>query len=164
MEDPPSDGSAAEGGRVEQLDPEGVGDGEDASRRVVERRSRVVLPALAADRPRGDDVPLPRARALTELDGQRGQDNDLSAMVDRLNRVRAWAVEHCPRKQRIVGLRCPRGGDQRAVPDLTGVNPQAVLARRPADKHVGNLWCAKPTYLRVAISASSTVGAGGACA
>jgi len=31
-------------------------------------------------------------------------------------------------------------------------------------KHVGNRWCAEPTYLRVAISASSTVGVGGACA
>ena len=67
-----SDGSSAESGGVSQLDPERVGDGEDASRGVVERRSGVVLPAVAADRPRGDDVPLSGARPLTELDGERG--------------------------------------------------------------------------------------------
>jgi hypothetical protein len=38
----------------------------------------VVLPIVAADRPRGDDVPLPAARPLTELDGERGEDNDLA--------------------------------------------------------------------------------------
>ena len=64
----------------------------------------MVPPAVAADRPRGDDVPLPGTRALTELDGERGEDNDLSEVVDGLDRVRAWAVDHCPRKQRIVGL------------------------------------------------------------
>jgi hypothetical protein len=106
-----SDGSSAESGGVSQLNPERVGHGKDASRRIVERRSGVVLPAVAADRPRGDDVPLSGARPFTELDGERGEDNDLSAVVDRLDRVRAWAVEHCPSKQRIVGLRRPQGGD-----------------------------------------------------
>ena len=125
---------SAESGGVSQLDPEGVGDGEDASRRIVERRSGVVLPAVVGDWPCGDDVPLSGPRALAELDGERGEDNDLSAVVDRLDRVRAWAVEHCPCKHRIVGLRRPRGGDEGAVPDPAGVDPQAVVARRPADE------------------------------
>jgi hypothetical protein len=86
------------------VDPEGVGDGENGSCRVVECRSRVVLPAVAADRPRDDDVPLTGAWPLTELDGERGEDNDLSEVVDGLDRVRAWAIDHCPLKQRIVGL------------------------------------------------------------
>jgi hypothetical protein len=70
------------------------------------------------DRPRGDDMPLPGARSLTELDGERGQDNDLSALVDRLDRLCAGAAEHRPHKQRIVRLRRPRRGDQGAVPYL----------------------------------------------
>jgi hypothetical protein len=76
---------------------------------------------------------LPGVRPLTEADGERGQDNDLSAVVDRLDRLCAGAVEHRPHKQRIVRMRRPRGGDQGARPlPARGVDPQAVLARRPA--------------------------------
>jgi hypothetical protein len=89
-------GSAAERGGVSGLDPEGVADGEDASRRVVERRSRVLLAAVAAGRPRDDDQRLPRAWPLTELDGER------DSIADTLGQSST-----APRKQRIAGLRRP---------------------------------------------------------
>ena len=111
--------------------------GASATARAVPSRRREKpsgASCVGGDRPCGEDVPFPGSRLLAKLDSERGEDDDLSDVGDRLDRVRAWAVEHCPGKQRIIRLRRPRGGDQRTVPDATGVDPRAVIARRPADE------------------------------
>ena len=124
----------------------------------------MVLPAVAGDRPCGDDVPLPDSRPLAKLDSERGEDEDLSDVIDRLDRVPAGqsSTAHASSGSSDSGVH----GE--AISGLSPTRPAYI--RRPSSravphtKHVRNLWCTKPTYLHDAISASSTVSACRACA